>query len=756
MANRIKGITVQIGGDTTSLSKALKGTNKEIKDTQAQLKDVERLLKLDPTNTKLLEQRQRLLADAVSETKGKLETLKTAEKQAQEQFKKGEISQQQYDGLQREIVNTQEELKRLKDEASKSNVVLSEVGAAAEKVGDGAKKIADKTKALSAAAGGALVAAGTSSVSFEQDFAKLSTVLDDAKTDYDAYKKSVLDGAKKMAIAPKEFTEATYSAISASVDQANAVEFTANAAKLAKGGFTDLTKSVDVLTTAINGYGLSADDATRISDLLITTQNLGKTTVDELASSMGAVIPVASSANFGIDELSASYAQLTKNGIATSESGTYLKSMLSELTKNGSVADKALRKLTKKGFAELKAEGVPTADILNMLSESAEKNGKTLKDMFGSVEAGSAAMVLSKGGGDEFNAMLSAMGDSANATDKAFDKVSNTTGAKMAKSFNDMKVSAINLGDAIAPVITMVSDLIEKVTSNLSSLDEEQMKAIAVVIAVIAAISPVAGMISGIASAVGIVTAAINFLIANPMVLLIGAIVALVALIAVKGDEIQQMLANLNAWIQGIFVTDWTNIFGPILGNVINGFFGAVKDLWNGIVDILNGLIDFVRGVFTGDWERAWNGVLEIFRGIFEALAGAVKGPMNLVIGVINAAIGGINQLIDGLNSIQINVPDWVPFLGGKSFSTSIGHIPDIPFLAKGGILSQGSAVVGEAGPELLTMSAGRAIVQPLTGGAATTAGPKVVIESVTFQNYTPTQGRALVRDLNRQLGRLY
>ena len=130
----------------------------------------------------------------------------------------------------------------------------------------------------------------------------------------------------------------------------------------------------DRLTTAINGYGMKAEDATRISDLLITTQNLGKTTVDELASSMGTVIPVANSVNFGIEELSASYAQLTKNGIATAESGTYLKAMLSELGKSGSITDETLRELTGKGFAQLKAEGTATTDILNLLDEAAKKD----------------------------------------------------------------------------------------------------------------------------------------------------------------------------------------------------------------------------------------------------------------------------------------------------------------------------------------------------------------------------------------------
>ena len=106
MADRVKGITVEIGGDVTGLNKALTKTNKAIGNTQTQLRDVERLLKLDPKNTELLAQKQRLLADSVEKTKAKLDTLKTAEKQVQQQFAEGKVTQQQYDGLQREIAAT--------------------------------------------------------------------------------------------------------------------------------------------------------------------------------------------------------------------------------------------------------------------------------------------------------------------------------------------------------------------------------------------------------------------------------------------------------------------------------------------------------------------------------------------------------------------------------------------------------------------------------------------------------------------------
>ena len=132
MANRIKGITVEINGDTTKLSKALEGVNKNIQNTQTQLKDVEKLLKLDPSNTELLSQKQKLLADAVSSTKEKLQTLKTAAEQANTALANGDISQEQYDALQREIIETEQKLRNLQTEADKTNTAFAKIGAAGE------------------------------------------------------------------------------------------------------------------------------------------------------------------------------------------------------------------------------------------------------------------------------------------------------------------------------------------------------------------------------------------------------------------------------------------------------------------------------------------------------------------------------------------------------------------------------------------------------------------------------------------------
>ena len=403
-----------------------------------------------------------------------------------------------------DIANFKSDMGKIKTEAvARANEVSKQMEKTI-KVGNQMSNVGGKlTKAVTLPLAGAGVAATKMAVDFESSFAKVSTLLDKNVVDYGKYKNDILDASSKSKVAVGEFSEAVYGSISAGVDQTKAIKFTTDAMKLAKGGFTDGAKAVDVMTTAINGYGMKAEDATKISDMLITTQNLGKTTVDELATSMGAVIPVANSVNFGIDELSAAYAQLTKNGIATAESGTYLKSMLSELGKSGSIADKTLRELTGKGFADLKKEGKATSEIIKLLDDDAKKNGKSLKDMFGSVEAGTAAMVLAKGSGKEYDEMLAAMQKSAGATQEAFDKMDATPAEQLKGALNELKNEAIKLGAKAIPVVTEAAKFISKLVDGFTKLSPAMQDNIIKFGLVAAAAGPVLKIAGGLVTTYG-------------------------------------------------------------------------------------------------------------------------------------------------------------------------------------------------------------------------------------------------------------
>lgn len=599
MAGKIRGVTIQLNGDTTGLTKSLNDANKEIKNTQSQLKDVDRLLKLDPKNTELLRQKQELLAQAVKDTNTKLETLKKAEEAMKSQGV--DENSEQFMALQREIVATEGELKNLTKEADNTVSAFDKIKGAADKVAAGAKNIADKTKGLSLAGGavaGGLLATGKNAIQTADDLATMA-------------KRSGLstDMLQKFAYASDMVDVSTEELVSA---------------------MTKMKKNMGDNPAAFEALGVSVTNADG------TFRGLEEVFYDSLA--------------------------------ALSQIGDETERDLAAMDLFGKSGD-TLATIIDDGGASLQEYGAKAQELGLILSE----------DTIGK---------------------LTSTGD--------------TIDEMKARATATLTEVGAQLLENLAPTIDTIVEKIGEVVAWLGTLDSDTLNTILIVAGVIASISPVAGLISGITTAIGGVTSAIQFLLANPIVLLIAGIVALVTLIATKGDQIQAILQKVDSFLQNIFATDWTKQFG-VMGEVLNVFFNALKGIWDSIKKIFDGIINFVRGVFTGDWKRAWEGVKQIFSGVFNALLTIAKAPINAIIGVINGLISGVNLIIRGLNKINIKIPDWVPALGGKSFGFNLSEIGKIAYLAKGGILSSGTAVVGEAGPELLTMNNGRAVVQPLT-----------------------------------------
>lgn len=179
-----------------------------------------------------------------------------------------------------------------------------------------------------------------------------------------------------------------HQALSASVPVEKLGSFIRTSANMAKVGFTDTATSVDLLSTAVNAYGLEADQADNIANKLVNTQNLGKTSVNELASSMGKVIPTAAGMNVNLDQLCTMYTLMTKQGIATAESTTYMNSMLNELGDSGTDVGKVLKEKTGKSFQDLMKDGKTTGDALKILKDYSKETGKAFNELWGSQEAG--------------------------------------------------------------------------------------------------------------------------------------------------------------------------------------------------------------------------------------------------------------------------------------------------------------------------------------------------------------------------------
>lgn len=157
-------------------------------------------------------------------------------------------------------------------------------------------------------------------------------------------------------------------------------------------------------------------------------------------------------------------------------------------------------------------------------------------------------------------------------------------------------------------------------------------------------------------------------------------------------DEVKEGFKIFDTWLQNVFSKDWSKTFGG-LGDVFNGFFKGLSDIWDSIKKIFGGVIDFITGVFSGDWEKAWNGIKDIFSGIWDLLVGIVKSPINAIIGILNGLISGmasaVNGIADMLNSLHIEIPDWVPVIGGGTLGFNLPKWTPakIPYLATGAVI---------------------------------------------------------------------
>lgn len=337
--------------------------------------------------------------------------------------------------------------------------------------GDKMQKVGKKmTNAYTASVGAFVVASTKLAMNTEKSFAKVNSIAKLSGQEWTNYTKDLKKGANEVGLSYADYAEATYQAISAGVKHTDTVKFLDRANKLAVGGFTDLTKATDVLTTIQNAYGLSAKDTARISDVLIQTQNKGKTTVDELASAMGRVIPTAKANGVSIEQLGASYAIMTAEGIQTAEATTYMNSMFNELGKGGTKVSEVLKKVSGKSFPELMKEGKSVGDVLQILKNYADENNMAFTDLFGSAEAGKAALSLLGEGADKFNGQLEGMKNSTGATDEAFKTMSETAEYKLKKALEQLKNAMSDLGETMIPFVTQCAETATKIIEWANSM----------------------------------------------------------------------------------------------------------------------------------------------------------------------------------------------------------------------------------------------------------------------------------------------
>lgn len=324
---------------------------------------------------------------------------------------------------------------------------------------------------------------------YESALAKVNTIADTSKVPMDKMSQDIMALSNKTGVAADALAEDVYNAISAGQKTGDAVGFVETSTKLAKAGFAETSQTLDVLTTILNAYGKSADEAGHVSDVLIQIQNKGKTSVGELSSVMGKIIPTANASNVALEQLGATYAIMTAGGIPAAETTTYANSMLKELSKSGSTADKILRKVAGGGFSDLMANGSSLAEVLNIIQTEAQKSGKTISDMFGSGEAGTAALKIMEAGVDGFNASVQGMINSKDATNNAFAIMSDTTESKMAKAKNSINNLQVVLGQNLLPIVGNVAEKVAGVVTKVSEFAQANPKLVQTAMKVVGALA---------------------------------------------------------------------------------------------------------------------------------------------------------------------------------------------------------------------------------------------------------------------------
>ena len=674
MAGRIQGITVEIGGDTTKLQTALKGVNTEIRNTQSQLRDVDKLLKLDPGNTELLAQKHRLLGDAVKETKEKLETLKTAAEQADQALKDGTITQEQYDGLQREIVETEQKLKALEEQAKASGTALQEIAAKGEKlktVGDNVTNVGKKFMPVTLGVVGLGTAAVKTAADFDSAMSKVAAVSGATGSDLEALRDKAREMGEKTKFSASEAAEAmNYMAMAGwkTEDMLSGIEGVMN---LAAASGEDLATTSDIVTDALTAFGLSASDSGHFADILAAASSNANTNVSMMGETFKYCAPIAGALGFSAEDTAEAIGLMANAGIKGSQAGTALRTIMNNLSGDVTICGSAIGEVT---VATTNADG-SMRDLSDILADCRT----AFSGLTESEKAQAAESLVGKNAMSGFLALMNAGEGDINKLSSAIDNCDGCA-ADMAETMNDnlagqlqilksqLEELAISFGELLMPAIRTIVGWIQKFVDWLNSMDEGTRKVIVTIALVAAAIGPVLIIVGKVISAVGTIMtlvpklagvinaakgvfAAFNAVCAaNPYVLIIAAIVALVAAFIYlwnNCEEFRQFWIDLWESIKEIAVAVWealkeffTAAWEAIKTTAVT-VWNAIKDfftgLWEGIKNIFTTVVNAISTFLTNAWNAIKNTVTTVWNAIKTFFTTVWNGIKNIVTTVVTA-----------------------------------------------------------------------------------------------------------------------
>lgn len=640
---KIAGITIEIGGDATKLDKALEGVNKKTRDTQKELKEVNRLLKLDPKNTELLAQKQKMLAESIDGTKEKLNILKDAEKQVQQQFENGEVSEEQYRALQREIIATEQQLKNLKRQAEDSNGALDKIGEVAGKVGEKSEAIGKKMLPVTAG----ITAVGTAAVaSFNEIDEGYDTIITKTGASGEA-----LDGltdsmnnvfgelptdAETAGIAIGEVN--TRFGVTGETLEGLSKQFI----EFAEINGTDLNGAIDSVDAIMTKFNVDASETPSVLGLLTKAGQDTGISMDTLQNTLqtnGATLK-----EMGLD-LTGSVnllAQFESSGVDASTAMAGLKKAQQNATAEG----KTLKDALSETIDKIKNAGSET-DALQAATELFGKKGAA--EMTQAIREGRFSVEDLTGSLDDYKTTVE---DTFNATLDPPDK------AKVA--LNNLKIAGADLGETllntVTPILEKVVDKVKEFTAWFSNLSDSQKETIVKIAAVVAAVGPALiifgkvttgiSKICGLASKLGGLlkgAPALMGVLSNPVTIVIALITAAVTAIVLLWNNCEgfrNAVKNILSAIVGFFQDAWDKIqtawaaaqpYFEMIKEGIKTAFSVIAEILIAPFRIAWFLITSIWDIATTYFQNVWIGIQTVFSVVGQVIGGFFESAWIIV-----------------------------------------------------------------------------------------------------------------------------
>ena len=709
MSSRIKGITVEIGGDTTGLDKALRSVNSTIKNTQSQLKDVNRLLKLDPSNTELLSQKQRALKDAIGATSEKLQSLKQAQEQAKQQLENGDLGQDKYDALQREIIETEQELRRLQEEAASTSVALSKINEAGKKIeafGDSVTHAGQAIMPASLAVAGLGTAAVKTAADFDASMSKVAAVSGATGDDLDALRDKAREMGAKTKFSASEAADAMNYMAMAGWKTGDMLEGIEGIMSLAAASGEDLATTSDIVTDALTAFGLSAQDSGHFADILAAASSNANTNVAMMGETFKYCAPIAGALGFSAEDTAEAIGLMANAGIKSTQAGTALRTIMNNLTGEVKLSGKALGEVT---IATTNADGSMRdlsdilADCRTAFSQLSESEQAAAAESLVGKNAMSGFLALMNAGEGDIQKLSAAIDGCSEVFVKTVDgaiipmsqalqegiewvEEYNGVAEQMAATMQDnlsgqltilksqIQELAISFGEMLMPVIREVVKRVQAFIDKLNNMSDSQRKTILTIGLVVAALGPMLVILGTVISKVG--AAMQGFVKLSTGVRKLGVAVKAgtgvfgklgAALGGISGPvlAVVAVVAVLAAAFKHLW--DTNEEFRNAITNIWSGIVSKVQAFCQGITDRLNAL-GFDFGSIVDVIKALWNGLCQYLAPIFEAAFTVISTVLGTALDVITGLLdvfiglftGNWSQLWSGVKEIFSGIWDGI------------------------------------------------------------------------------------------------